>query len=209
MITESLECRHDGCRRPQEPRVVDKTGLTKYDFTMQWECKGCRGLAGRNVPLLAGRGQPDSPSAASEPVGGGLPTIFVVFEKQLGLDLKGKRYSARCSIRRSRRQGADCELKARPPDPSPDREEWDSSATPRSSCSKGQEYSAGCSNRRSRRPGAHGELKATHSLTLGAPIDPVSRPPGRRVSITDSSTVLPSRITFTCTLSPGCFARSA
>ena len=87
MITEALGA--DIMDPGPRARVVDKTGLTgRYDFTVQWECKGCRGLAGMNLPLLAGRGQPDSPGAASEPAGSGLPTIFVVFEKQFGLELK-------------------------------------------------------------------------------------------------------------------------
>jgi len=86
MITQSLGA--DMMDPGPRARVVDKTGLTgRYDFTVQWECKGCRGLAGMNLPLLAGRGQPDS-GAASEPVGSGLPTIFVVFERQLGLRLE-------------------------------------------------------------------------------------------------------------------------
>jgi len=75
------------------PRVTDKTGLTgKYDFTLEFDCPGCRGLgaAAAMLPQLAARtpadGQPAS--AASEPAGSGLPTIFAAFEKQLGLRLE-------------------------------------------------------------------------------------------------------------------------
>jgi uncharacterized protein (TIGR03435 family) len=60
-------------------RVIDKTGLTgTYDFTLEFNCDGCRGMAA-NAQL-------DSPSAI-EPASSGLPTIFVALEKQLGLKL--------------------------------------------------------------------------------------------------------------------------
>ena len=71
-----------------KPRVVDKTGLTgKFDFTLEFAGSGPQLPA--NLPLLAGRGGGDSPapSAAGDPVGGGL-TIFAALEKQLGLKLQ-------------------------------------------------------------------------------------------------------------------------
>jgi uncharacterized protein (TIGR03435 family) len=73
-------------------RVVDKTGLTgKYDFTLEYACLGCKGLAGMaaSLPLLDGRAQSDSaPAPAAADPGSGLPTIFVALEKQLGLKLE-------------------------------------------------------------------------------------------------------------------------
>ena len=74
------------------PRVVDKTGLTgKYDFTLECDCPACTGLAGLNLPLMAGRGGAEpgpnsAPSVASDP-GSGLPNIFNAMDKQLGLKL--------------------------------------------------------------------------------------------------------------------------
>jgi uncharacterized protein (TIGR03435 family) len=71
-------------------RVTDKTGLTgKYDFTLEYACKGCRGLGAMaaNLPLLAGRAQSNPPPAA-DPASNGLPNIFAALEKQLGLKLE-------------------------------------------------------------------------------------------------------------------------
>ena len=74
-------------------RVIDKSGLTgKYDFTLEFACLGCRGIARMaNLPVLAAaRTQADAlpTAAAGEPEGGGLPTIFGALEKQLGLKLE-------------------------------------------------------------------------------------------------------------------------
>jgi uncharacterized protein (TIGR03435 family) len=75
-----------GTRRP---RVIDKTGLTgKYDFTLEFSCPACYGVA---VPVSAvGAPQPpgdaSAAAAASEPAGG--PTVFMAVEKQLGLRLE-------------------------------------------------------------------------------------------------------------------------
>ena len=73
------------------PRIIDKTGLTaKYDFSLQFDCRTCVGLAAmmRNLPAFAGRGgdAPAQPEGASDP-GSGLPDIFAALEKQLGLKL--------------------------------------------------------------------------------------------------------------------------
>jgi len=71
-------------------RVTDKTGLIgTYDFTLEYACEGCRGMSAAmaNLPVFAGRAHEDSPPA-SEPMGSGLPTIFVAIEKQLGLKLE-------------------------------------------------------------------------------------------------------------------------
>jgi uncharacterized protein (TIGR03435 family) len=70
------------------PHVVDKTGLTgKYDFTVEFSCLGCRGFRemAPNLPVVAAH-VGDAPPA-TDPVGGGLPTIFSAFENQLGLKL--------------------------------------------------------------------------------------------------------------------------
>jgi uncharacterized protein (TIGR03435 family) len=77
---------------PEQPRVLDKTGLTaKYDFTVEFDCRGCAGLpaaARASLPLLAGRGGGDGASAGNGPdAGSGLPDIFAAFQKQLGLKL--------------------------------------------------------------------------------------------------------------------------
>jgi len=74
---------------PRKARVTDKTGLTgKYDFTLEFSCQGCRGL-GANLPIPAGGGAGDSPTA--DPGGSGLPNIFTALEKQLGLRLEKTR----------------------------------------------------------------------------------------------------------------------
>jgi uncharacterized protein (TIGR03435 family) len=68
----------------RKARVIDKTGLTgTYNFTLEFACEGCRGL-GANSPM-AGTSAADSPTATDP--GGGLATIFVALEKQLGLKL--------------------------------------------------------------------------------------------------------------------------
>jgi uncharacterized protein (TIGR03435 family) len=72
------------------PRIVDKTGLTgKYDFSLEFDCEGCVGLAAmmRNLPAFAGRGDAPAPQEAAPDPGSGLPNIFVAIEKQLGLKL--------------------------------------------------------------------------------------------------------------------------
>ncbi len=71
------------------PRIVDKTGLAgKYDFSLEFDCEGCVGLAAmmRNLPAFAGRGG-DAPAPQETDPGSGLPNIFVAIEKQLGLKL--------------------------------------------------------------------------------------------------------------------------
>ncbi len=69
----------------RKARVADKTGLTgKYDFTLEFSCESCSSL-GANLPF-APRGTDGSPVPA-DPVGNGLPNIFVAIEKQLGLKL--------------------------------------------------------------------------------------------------------------------------
>ena len=66
-------------------RVTDKTGLnSKYDFTLEFACEGCRGLTS-NLPIFAGRGDA---TPAAEPSESALPTIFAALEKQLGLKLE-------------------------------------------------------------------------------------------------------------------------
>jgi uncharacterized protein (TIGR03435 family) len=75
-----------------QPRVLDKTGLTaKYDFTVEFDCRGCVGLSAvmrASMPLLAGRGGGDAMPAGNSPdPGSGMPDVFAAFQKQLGLKL--------------------------------------------------------------------------------------------------------------------------
>jgi uncharacterized protein (TIGR03435 family) len=73
-----------------KPRVVDRTGLTgKYDFTVAFSCVGCLGFRemAPNLPVVAAHAGDAPPATASDPVGGGLPTIFSAFQSQLGLEL--------------------------------------------------------------------------------------------------------------------------
>jgi uncharacterized protein (TIGR03435 family) len=75
------------------PRVADGTGLPgKYVFTLEFLCAGCRGINPSRLPLLqrstSTESSANTSAPASEPVGGGLPTIFVALESQLGLRLQ-------------------------------------------------------------------------------------------------------------------------
>src|ERR1017187_2112222 len=94
MVSEALGADFMADATAPKARVIDKTGLTgKYDFTLEFSCLGCQGPArmAANLPVVAAaRAQAEaSPAAAaSGPEGGGLPTIFVALEKQLGLKLE-------------------------------------------------------------------------------------------------------------------------
>ena len=75
-----------GTRRP---RVIDKTGLAgNYDFTLEFACPGC--IAARAVsadPAPQPRSDVPPAEAVGDPAAGAGPSIFVAFEKQLGLRL--------------------------------------------------------------------------------------------------------------------------
>ena len=69
----------------RKARVVDKTGLTgKYDFTLEFSCAGCSGLIAK---MAMGDGVAVDSLASADTGGGGLPNIFVAFERQIGLKL--------------------------------------------------------------------------------------------------------------------------
>jgi uncharacterized protein (TIGR03435 family) len=62
-------------RGPEDPPIVDKTGLTgKYDFTLEYS---------RDLPSAAATGGPADPPAA--------PSLSIALQQQLGLQLVAKK----------------------------------------------------------------------------------------------------------------------
>jgi uncharacterized protein (TIGR03435 family) len=71
-----------------QPRVVDKTGLTgRYTFLLEYYSEASAALANLS-PAGGNSGAANGlPPVPSDPIGGGLPNIFVAIQKQLGLRL--------------------------------------------------------------------------------------------------------------------------
>jgi uncharacterized protein (TIGR03435 family) len=67
-----------------KPRVIDRTGLTrKFDFMIEFSCEGCASFGGMTIA----NGAMARAQTADEPLGNGLPNVFVALEKQIGLRL--------------------------------------------------------------------------------------------------------------------------